>query len=198
MKFKNILIVPIILLVFVKSFAQEKDSIQDKSWYTPDYVKMQFAGNIGFLSVGAGYQLFNDVLYTELLYGFVPKSISRSENIHLITLKNTFPLYRKKIGKDLTLIPIAGIAVTYDVGSTTFTTLPDKFPEGYYFPTAFHATLYAGAMVHQDFKNKSIFKGADFYLEVGTIESYLWYAVVNESVTFKNVFSTSVGVNFYL
>ncbi len=70
MKFKNILIVPIILLVFVKSFAQDKDSIQDKSWYTPDYVKMQFAGNIGFLSVGAGYQLFNDLLYTELLYGF--------------------------------------------------------------------------------------------------------------------------------
>lgn len=48
-----------------------------KHWSVPDYVKTQFAGNIGLISVGAGYQLFNKVVYTELLYGFVPKAVSK-------------------------------------------------------------------------------------------------------------------------
>ncbi|SDR86233.1 hypothetical protein SAMN05216503_1193 [Polaribacter sp. KT25b] len=197
MKIRKIFTLPILLLFFNNSFAQEAVSVKEKSWYVPDYVKAQFAGNIGLVSVGAGYQLFNRVLYTELLYGFVPKFASRADNIHLITIKNTFPIYRKEIGKNLTITPIAGFATTLDIGTNTFTTLPSKYPDGYYVPTAVHFTLFGGALVHKDFKKPKLFKGVDFYLEFGTVETYLWYALTLKEVSVLDVFSADIGVNFY-
>ena len=197
MRIKEIFIVSIIGLFFSNSYGQEPISVKEKSWYVPDYVKAQFAGNIGLISVGAGYQLFDKVLYSELLYGFVPKSASKADNIHLITIKNTFPLYRKKIGENLTITPIAGIATTLDIGTNSFTTLPSKYPDGYYFPTAVHFTLFGGALVHKDFKRPKFFKGVDFYLEFGTVETYLWYALTLKEVDLLDVFSADIGVNFY-
>ena len=197
MRVKEIFIVSIIVLFFNNSYAQETISVKEKAWYVPDYVKAQFAGNIGLFSVGAGYQLFDKVLYTELLYGYVPEFASKADDIHLITIKNTFPLFRKKIGENLTITPIAGIATTLDIGTNSFTTLPSKFPEGYYYPTAVHFTLYGGALIHKDFKKSKTFKGVDFYLEFGTVESYLWYALANREVDLLDVFSLDVGVNFY-
>lgn len=101
MKIKKILLPLVAPLFLSNTFAQDAILIQDKAkekaWYEPDYAKMQFAGNLGVLSVGVGYQLFNKVVYTELLYGYVPVSISKANEIHLISIKNTFPLYRKKI-----------------------------------------------------------------------------------------------------
>lgn len=197
MKIKTIFIVSIITLFFSNSFAQETISTKEKSWYVPDYVKTQFAGNIGLVSVGVGYQLFDKVLYSELMYGFVPKFASRADNIHLITIKNTFPIYRKKIGENLTITPIAGIATTLDIGINSFTTLPSKYPDGYYFPTAIHFTLFGGALIHKDFKKKKLFKGVDFYVELGTVETYLWYAITSKDVKINDIFSIATGVNFY-
>ena len=197
MKIKNIFTLSIVLLFFTHSFAQESTPIKDKSWYVPDYVKAQFAGNIGVVSVGAGYQLFNKVLYSELLYGYVPESVSKADKIHLITIKNTFPIYRKKIGNNLTITPIAGFTTSYDVGTNSFTTLPGIYPDDYYVPNAFHFTLFGGAMVHKDFEKGKLIKGMDFYAELGTVETYLWYTITSREVTFSDVFSTSFGVNFY-
>jgi hypothetical protein len=197
MKIKNIFSVSVILLFFIKLYAQEPSLAKDKSWYMPDYVKVQFAGNIGFVSVGAGYQLFKKVLYTEFLYGFVPESVSKSDEIHLITIKNTFPVFRKELGNNFTISPIAGFATTYEIGANSFTTLPSIYPEGYYVPNAFHFTLFGGAMVHKDFKDSKMIKGADFYFEVGTVETYLWYVITSKEVSTSDVFSTSIGVNFY-
>lgn len=197
MKIKEIFIVSILVLFFNNSYAQEAISVKEKSWYVPDYVKAQFAGNIGLFSVGAGYQLFDKVLYSELLYGFVPESASRADNIHLITIKNTFPLYRKVIGENLTITPIAGFTTTLDIGTNSFTTLPSIYPEGYYVPTAVHFTLFGGAMVHKDFKKPKFFKGVDFYVEFGTVETYLWYALATKEVDLVDVFSLDLGVNFY-
>jgi hypothetical protein len=197
MKIKNMFSVSVILLFFIKSYAQEPNLAKEKSWYVPDYVKVQFAGNIGLVSVGAGYQLFNKVLYTELLYGFVSESVSKSDEIHLITIKNTFPIFRKELGKNFTISPIAGFATTYEIGANSFTTLPSIYPEGYYVPNAFHFTLFGGAMVHKDFKDSKMIKGADFYFEVGTVETYLWYVITSKEVSTSDVFSTSIGINFY-
>ena len=197
MKNINILLLPIILLFLTRTYAQDTKIENTKSWYIPDYAKVQFAGNIGLVSVGAGYQLFNKVLYTELLYGFVPRSVSKSKGIHLITLKNTFPIYRKEIGKNLTITPIAWFTATYAVGTTSFTTLPSKYPKGYYVPNAFHFTLSGGVMAHKKFTNSKIVKGADFYIEAGTVETYLWYAITSKEVDLTDAFSLDIGVNFF-
>jgi len=173
-----------------------KDKTKDKLWYVPDYVKTQFAGNLGVLSVGVGYQFFNSLLYTELIYGYVPVAISKSNEIHLISLKNTFPLFRKKIG-NYTVSPIAGFTGSLETGNNSFLILPDKYPKGYYVPSAIHFTLFIGTLVHKDFVNSKRIKGIDFYYELGTVETYLWSAITSKEVALKDVFSSAIGINIY-
>ncbi|WP_405566440.1 hypothetical protein [Polaribacter sp. Asnod6-C07] len=197
MKNKSIYLLVLLVLLFSKSYGQEVNLDKEKAWYVPDYAKVQFAGNIGFVSLGVGYQLFNEVLYSELLYGYVPESASKADRIHLLTIKNTFPIYRKEIGKDLIITPIAGFTTSYEIGTNSFTTLPEIYPEGYYVPNAFHFTVFGGALLHKDFKNKKIFSGVDFYVEASTVETYLWYTITSSEVKVNDVFSASIGFNFY-
>ena len=116
------------ILVFTNVFASDTTLIKPKAWYIPDYAKVQFAGNIGLLSVGFGYQFLNNRLYSEILYGYVPASISKAEKIHTITLKNTFPIINKKI-KAITISPITGFTASFETGNNSFLILPDKYPK---------------------------------------------------------------------
>ena len=150
----------------------------------------------GLLSVGVGYQLFNKVLYTELLYGYVPVSISKANEIHLMSIKNTFPLYRKKIG-NYTVSPIAGFTGSLETGNNSFLVFPDKYPKGYYVSSAIHFTLFIGVLVHKDFGISKRIKGIDFYYELGTVETYLWSAITSKEIGLNTIFSTAIGINLY-
>ncbi|MEZ7875871.1 MAG: hypothetical protein QMB86_02620 [Polaribacter sp.] len=205
---KKIFIIIFTILFFVNSFAQEDILIKDitkarevenqSHWYVPDYVKIQFAGNIGLISVGIGYDFFDSIWLSELLYGFVPASVSEAKQIHLITSKNTFPILTRAIGKNLTISPIVGFTATLETGNNSFLKIPDVFPGGYYITNAIHFTLFTGASFHKEFTNSTIFKGADLYFEVGTIDTYLWYAITAKEIGVNDIFSSSVGINLYI
>ncbi len=192
---RNIFTLFVALLFFSNAFAQDS-TIKKKSWYLPDYGKIQFAGNIGFFSVGFGYQFLNNRLYSELLYGYVPESISKAEKIHTITIKNTFPILNKEI-KTIILSPITGFTASLETGNNSFLILPDKYPKGYYSTNAFHFTLFIGAKVHKNFINSKTIKGSDLYFELGTVDTYLWYAILSKEVKINQIFSSAIGINLY-
>ena len=196
MKIINIFTLFIALLFFSNAFAQDSTLIKDKAWFLPGYAKIQFAGNIGFFSVGFGYQFLNNHLYSELLYGYVPVSISKAEKIHTITIKNTFPIFTKKINK-IALSPITGFTASFETGNNSFLKLPDKYPKGYYSTNAFHFTFFIGTLVHKDFINSKIINGADLYFELGTVDTYLWYATISKEVKINKIFSFAIGLNLY-
>jgi hypothetical protein len=184
------------ILVFTNVFANDTTLIKEKGWYVPDYAKVQFAGNIGLLSVGFGYQFLNNHLYSELLYGYVPASVSKAEVIHTITIKNTFSILNKEI-KAITLSPIAGFTASFETGNNSFLKLPDKYPSGYYGTNAFHFTLFIGAKVHRNFINQKIMRGVDLYFELGTVDNYLWYAILSKEVKINKIISSAIGINLY-
>ena len=189
MKIRNIFTLFVVLLFFFNAIAQDSTLIKGKTSYFPDYAKIQFAGNIGFFSAGFGYQFLNNHLYSELLYGYVPVSISKAEEIHTITIKNTFSILNREI-KAIILSPITGFTANFETGNNSFLKLPDKYPKGYY-------TLFIGAKVHKNFNNPKIIKGADLYFELGTVDTYLWYAILSEEVKINQIFSTAIGINLY-
>lgn len=198
MKTRNICTLFVALLFFHNAFSQDSTLIKDKiKPFIPDYVKTQFAGNIGFLSVGVGYQFLKNHLYTELLYGYVPASISKAKPIHTITIKNTFPILSKNFNT-IALSPIAGFTTSLETGKNSFVILPDKYPKGYYLPNAFHLTFFIGASVHKDFVNFKLIKGADLYFELSTVETYLWYAIKSKDVKLNDIVSSAIGINLYL
>lgn len=180
-------------LLFINTLSGQ---VKEKTNYLPDYIKLQFAGNIGFLSGGIGYQFFNQALYIEVLYGHVPKSISKSDKIRTISLKNTVPLYWLNKGAT-SISPIAGFTISMESGNVSFIQLPDIYPKGYYSPNGIYSTVYLGAMVHQDFNSKRFPRGLDFYMELGTVDAYLWYKLNERSVPLRDILSSSIGINFY-
>ncbi len=162
MKKRNIFTL-LAILVSVNVFSSDTTLIKNKPWYIPDYVKIQFAGNVGFLSIGTGYQLLNNLLYSEILYGYVPSSISKAKRINTVTIKNTIPIWNRKI-KNITLSPIAGFTASYETGNNSFFKLPDRYPKSYYCSNAFHFTVFAGVKAHKEFRNKLLIKAADIYI----------------------------------
>ena len=194
MKRRNIFIF-LLLLTFIRGYSNDTTFIKSKSWYIPDYTKIQFAGNIGFLSAGIGYKIFKGHLYSDLMYGYVPSSFSKAE-IHIITQKNTFPIFNKKI-KNLTISPITGFTLSFETGGNSFLILPDKYPKGYYGTNAFHFTFFVGGKLHKDFNKQLKIKGIDLYAELGTVDTYLWYAILSKEVKINSIFSSAIGINIY-
>ena len=196
-KIRILIILLLLLFQFIReAYSTDTYKINQKKWYIPDYAKLQFAGNIGLLSTGVGYKIFSEHLYSDFIYGYVPSSISKSE-IHIITQKNTFLIFNKNI-KKFTLTPIIGHTISFETGNNSFLILPNKYPKDYYSTNAFHFTFFVGGKLHKDFNKQLKFEGLDFYVELGTVDIYLWYKILSKEVRINNIFSTAIGINIYL
>jgi len=184
----------LILLFLLPTFVFSENS--EKTWYIPDHVKIQFAGNIGFLSTGIGYTFFNELLSADLMHGYVPKFITNTR-IHIITQKNTFSFVNKSI-KGFILSPVTGFTLSYETGNNSFILLADKYPKGYYRTNAIHSTFFIGGKIYKDFDQKSIIKGIDFIAELGTVDVYLWYKIQSREIKLYDIFSLALGISIHI
>lgn len=168
----------------------------EKRWYEPDYVKAQFAGNIGFISVGAGYNLVSDLIQSEILYGYVPPSIGGS-TIHTLAQKNSLLIYALKISK-YAIIPYAGFTVNLEMGGNSDGFFSEKYDDGYYKTNAVHFTFFIGGKIYHQPSHKSALKGLEVFAEIGTVDIYLWHALNSKNVELSEVFSLALGFNLYI
>lgn len=181
------------------AWASEGDSTKTHKWYVPYRIPFQFAGNIGLASTGAGYA-FNEGRYeVDFLYGYVPASVA-AIRIHTIAVRNTFPLALIPFREHQNLVPYAGVGLTLEVGGNSFFSMPDNFPDGYYdVPKNLHVIGYGGIRLQHHFSNDNRWlRGIEYYAESGTIDVYLWYKAISNTVRFSQVFSVALGVNLLL
>lgn len=181
------------------SMGDPGDSTRSRRWYMPHYVPVQFAGNIGFVSTGVGYNSTRKDYQLAVMYGYVPRSLAHA-TIHTITAKNNFPLLYHRLKNNQTIIPYLGLGVTLEVGGNAFFKMPSHFPESYYdFPKNVHVLAYGGARLQRIFSDDMRFlRGIEVYAEGGTVDVYLWYKTMSDSITFRQIFSLAVGVNLLL
>lgn len=183
------------LVLTTELWSQNEEESKQHSWFVPNYAKIQFAGNIGYLSGGLGYQLFKDKLYTEFIYGYVPKQYAHTE-IHTFTLKNTFPLIRKSyLGIEVS--PYLGFTFSYETGRNSFLELPSQYPSGYYAPNAFHLCFVGGVGAKQKLNPKYFIKGIEFYAEAVSVDSFFWYKLQSRQIKLYQVVSLALGINLY-
>lgn len=181
------------------SFAQLNDTTQSRRWYVPDFVPVQFAGNIGFLSAGIGYSTRVRNYHVSLVYGYVPKSLAVTY-IHTISIRNTFPITRYALKNNEILIPYLGLGASFELSGNAFFLQPSHFPESYYdFPKNVHALLYGGAKVQRLFANPAAgLRGAEFFVEAGTIDLYIWYKAMSNEIKLNEIFTLALGINLLL
>ncbi|MBC5772904.1 hypothetical protein H8S95_02425 [Pontibacter sp. KCTC 32443] len=169
-----------------------------RKWYAPDAAVLQFAGNMGMLAVGPGYDFAKRRIGVDLLYGYVPE-FDADEAEHLLTLKGTYKPWEIKRKRNFTVIPVQlGLGLSYYFNDKYPLSWDDKFPKGYYWWSPKVRLLgFAGATVTRDLHNSDV-KKIGLYSELGTYDLLVtsWYK--DENLTLWEIMNISIGarVNF--
>ncbi len=189
---KQYIIISFILLLTVGSLGAENS--KKRFNFIPDFAKIQFAGNVGFISVGAGYSFWNDKYNMSFIYGYVPESKGGTE-IQSFTNKNTFRLYSLKLNQSVVSFTTGGF-VNFETGKNSYLTLPDHYPSDYYETNSFHFGVYAGVKYNKPIEGGFI-RQLEYYAEYGTLLKYIYYNFMAKEDRFSNIYSLAVGVNVY-
>ena len=139
------------------------------------YIKTQYAGNIGFVSIGTGYEYKRTSI--DLSYGYLPKLVN-GVRVHTLSLRpkvhfGQFVISRVKSGFYF------GAGINYSFGRNIYGEIPNYYSIDYYWPNAFHLSPFLGGRVGFSSKKQ---KGKNVYLysELGTVEYKIWYAMQNK------------------
>lgn len=188
----------ILALSLALTLAPEQIYGQENS-YSPYYAKMQYAGSIGLVSVGAGRTFFNEKLDAELFLGYLPERVG-GEELWTAAFKTHFvPIRPIQVGA-LDWQPLrTGLMINYTFGDDYFIFgHHDKYPKGYYgHPTAMHLYLVLGGQL--DFTRTTKLGRLGFYYEVNSSAEYLISYVRNTGyLSPGKIFNLALGVRLRL
>jgi hypothetical protein len=182
------------LLCFVVLQAlSQTDSDAKTCRLCPEVWQVQFAGNLGFVSAGAGYDLFKDKLRAVAVYGYVPKRFTGTTAIHMFSLKSMVPLVRIQATEALVLSPYVGAAGTLEPGRHSILVLPDWYPKKYYGTMAFHFTGIGGLSVSVPGARSGL-KNLELYGECVVLDTMLWYKLNQDEVSTARLLSAAIGI----
>ncbi|MCF2446778.1 hypothetical protein L0657_22670 [Dyadobacter sp. CY345] len=147
----------------------------------PDYVGLQYAGSIGFISVGGGYDLFRQRVRAGLNYGYVPKEMGG--NLHLLSTSLFYIPLKLKVSNTVTINPLdVGMKAVYHFGDQFYLNWPERFPRGYYWwKSALRLHLATESSVTHELKSTGRIKSVTGYIELNTNDLYLISYVLNPS-----------------
>lgn len=194
---KNYLL-SLFLLISFHGLAQEVGLGSHRKWYLPDHLKLQFAGNIGFLSGGPGYTSRNQTLETDLLFGFLPQKFG-GDALITTTLKTTYSPWRIGLRNDYYIRPFSiGAYLSYTFGPQFDTKWPSYYPAGYYWwATAIRPGAYIGGKAGRTVVINNRRRSLELYYELGTYDLLVISYVQNKSfLRLHDIVSLSLGVKF--
>lgn len=176
----------------------KSDSVEYKK-YLPDYVKLQFAGGIGFLSLGIGYTFFDHKLDVSFLYGYVPQYFT-ADDLHSVSIQLTAKLLRYKAFRNLEILPLnIGLFRHHTFGNEFWVKLPDNYPDNYYWwsPGRVIGIFTGGEIKTKLLANKTHASGTAFYFRIGTRVLYLVSKFGNSSIPVKDIIELGFGITIY-
>jgi hypothetical protein len=174
------------------------EEVRRRPWYAPDQLKLQLAGNIGFISPGVGYAWFDRRLEADLFFGWVPYAVG-GEDIVSFTAKATWLPWEVSLGREWRLRPItAGLQLTYTLGHDYYLLLPDRYPPEYYdFATALRAGIAVGGTLGRH--GRGFAREVGVYWELVALDTMLrLWASNREALGPGDVFSLAIGLRVAL
>lgn len=166
-------------------FAQDE---KNRPGIIPHHAKIQYAGSIGFISAGVGYELAKKKLQGDLLYGYLPASVG-GITIHSVTAKLTWLPVSKQLKNDMKWDCLtAGLLVNYAFGRQYHLFSRTRYSFVYYgFPTAAHINLFIGSAIT---KNR-----IGLYYEFGaTDRDMISFAKNPKAISFFDIVNFGAGV----
>ena len=166
----------------------------------PKYQNLQFAGSIGLLSAGMGWDYGRQRQWeTEFMFGFVPGFSSNKTKVTL-TLKQNYVPWEVSLGKNWVLEPLeTGLFVNTVLASDFWVKEPEKYPNNYYkFSTRVRFHAFLGQRIALNMKENFPFRRITVYYELSTCDLYLISKFTNQYVKMVDILSLSFGLKFHI
>lgn len=169
--------------------------------FVPRQFVVQNAGNMGAISVGAGWDYGKGRWETHFLVGLVPKDMSNSARMTL-TLKQNYLPWKWSIGKGIMVEPLSlGVYLNSILGSEFWNHQPSRYPNNYYwFSTRFRTNVCAGQRmtISADCLKIKIIKSISVFYEISSCDLYINDYINNDCISFWDVASLSLGLKLQL
>lgn len=177
---------------------------RDNFWkkLIPDYQKIQFAGSMGLLSVGTGWEYGHSHWETDILFGILPKyEDTRAKAI--FTLKQNYIPWGIRFKENTWVIePLTtGLYFTTLLDNRFWIKEPHKYPQGYYpfFETRVRLNVFLGQRLVYNFTSeKWRGKSITLFYEFSSNDLFLTSAFKNHEIRVKDILSLSFGVKLKL
>jgi hypothetical protein len=185
-----------LLVLPFTSFAQDSLETEGRKWFVPDHIKLQFAGNIGFISGGPGYLSRNKTLETDVLFGFLPQKYG-GDALITITAKTTYSPWRIPLKNQYYIAPFSlGAYLSYTFGPQFDSKWPSYYPSGYYWwATSFRPGAYVGGKIGREAIVSKKRRGLELYYELGSYDLLMISYVQNTKyLKLSDIVSLSLGV----
>lgn len=163
----------------------------------PSYQKLQFAGSMGLVSVGFGWDYGrHNFCETDLLVGFVPKFYDDRAKITLTLKQNFMPWTLRIRDSKWSVEPLAcGIYLNTILDRRFWIKEPERYPHGYYrFSSRIRIHLFAGQRFSLDLSRRHPNKSVTFFYELSSCDLYIVSRFTNRYLGFTDMVKLSFGV----
>jgi hypothetical protein len=214
--FKYTLCAGLMLLLFSPGSFAQQDSIVKPNKYDkrihryrghwekliPTHTKVQFAGNMGLLSFGTGWDYGKKNQWeTDVFLGFIPKYDSKRTKVTM-TLKQNYMPWSLNLGRSFSTEPLTcGIYFNTVFGNEFWVHEPDRYPKGYYgFSSKIRSHIFLGQRLTYDIdpQRRYTAKSITFFYELSTCDLYLISAATNSYLRPRDYLSLSFGLKLQL
>lgn len=168
---------------------------QPRHTLLPDYVNIQHAGSVGWLSVGIDYDILKGKGRLGGRFGTVPKSLGGP--LRLVSTSLFYEPLTVPLSSRLVLNPVdVGVKMSYHFGDQFYTALPSRYPEGYYWwKSALRFHLATQTALTWKLSNQHKIKSVTGYVELNTNELYLVSYIQNaRSLRPSEIIKAGLGV----
>jgi len=168
----------------------------------PTHTKVQFAGNMGLLSFGTGWDYGKKNQWeTDVFLGFIPKYDSKRTKVTM-TLKQNYMPWSLNLGRSFSTEPLTcGIYFNTVFGNEFWVHEPDRYPKGYYgFSSKIRSHIFLGQRLTYDIdpQRRYTAKSITFFYELSTCDLYLISAATNSYLRPRDYLSLSFGLKLQL
>ena len=194
--------------VYIKEYHHTEYSPRRERYVTrwakliPSYIKAQFAGSMGLISIGTGWSYGRNKQWeSDVLFGFVPKYSTKRSKMTM-TIKQNFIPWNVSISDKINLKPFyTGLYVNTIFDDDFWGKQPDKYSNGYYgFSTKIRFNVFIGQGWEYKFNSQKnlLFKSATFFYEISTNELYIISSATNRYLKAKDILGLSLGLKLQI
>lgn len=163
----------------------------------PQYQKIQYAGSMGLISFGVGWDYGKKEQWeTDLFLGYLPRFDGKQGHA-TITLKENYIPWKLKIGSGKWMAEPFTVSLYMNkiFGDEFWSREPDKYPDGYYgLATNLRFNLSFGQRISMRVRPIGLSDNLTFFYEFGTNDLYIISYATNKYLRFTDIFNLSLGI----